>query len=67
MQEIYNLAVEIGRDSITIIKPRTDQHVTYSKDPTAPLLVANDALREALDALRAASASPLRHVASGVG
>jgi hypothetical protein len=54
MREIDNLAIEITRNSITITKPHTGQHVTYSKDPVFPLLVAPDALRENLDAARAA-------------
>jgi hypothetical protein len=54
MHDTDNLAIEIARDSITVSKPHTGQQVTYSKDPTSPLLVATDALRENFDAARAA-------------
>jgi hypothetical protein len=54
MSEIDNLAIEISSNSITVTKPHTGQRVTYAKDPIFPLLVATDALRGNLDAVRAA-------------
>ena len=46
MQGIDKLAVEVGLDSITVMQPQTGEQITYSKDPVAPLLVAQELLRQ---------------------
>ena len=49
MREIDKLAVEVGRDSITITQPQTGEQITYNKNPVAPLLVAQELLQQRLE------------------
>ena len=54
MRDTDSLTVEISGDCITVSKSRGTQRVTFIKDPSAPLLVSHDVLRENVDASRAA-------------